>query len=83
MRSYLQWRARPYLENVAEIAPSELVLWIRLYDIPGPGQTPWFWREPVDVPLMRWRPHARVPLEWFDVTTRQFRPIHDAGANHD
>jgi hypothetical protein len=79
MRSYLQWRHREYVQEQPDAPPpSELVLWVRLYDIPGPQASSASWGEPALVPLMRWRPGVAapagfIPYEWFDVTTGQFR----------
>ncbi len=73
MQAYLAWqRDRHLRRHPGEAPPGELVLWVRLYDIPPPGTTPWTWPGPTQVPLARWRPGREpgpgyLPLEMYDV----------------
>jgi hypothetical protein len=74
MQAYLGWRRDRYLrDHPGTPPPDELILWVRLYEIGPPGQTPWTWPGPTEVPLVRWRPGAPLregylPVEMYDVT---------------
>jgi hypothetical protein len=90
LQAYLAWQRDRYLrEHPGETAPGELILWVYLYDIGPPGQTPWSWPGPTQVPLARWRPgrepgRGTLPIEAYDPAawpTLQFFPVpENAGA---
>jgi hypothetical protein len=75
MRAYLRWRSAQFLAEHPELPqPDEVILHIRVYRIPGPGQAQ---EGPQEVPLARWRPAAeetpgRLPLEAWDPIARRF-----------
>jgi hypothetical protein len=94
MRAYLGWRRDRYLrDNPDTPPPDEVVLWVRMHDIAPPGQSPWSWPPPLEVPRARWRPghepgEGYLPLESFDITawpytekTRRFLPVRTEGGS--
>jgi hypothetical protein len=76
--AYLRWYAQHYQrEHPEQGPPTQVILWIRLYQIPGPGESSVAWPPPMEQPLARWRPEAspapgELPIEVFDPVVRCF-----------
>ena len=70
-RDYMLWRAHGYCLQRATVPPGEIVFSVRLYALAPPGERPWSWRGPVEVPVTRWRFDGNwdttdLPVELFD-----------------
>ncbi|HLJ96008.1 MAG TPA: hypothetical protein VKU02_22730, partial [Gemmataceae bacterium] len=71
-RAYLRWYVRSFQrDNPGMPSPKQLILWIRIYPIPQPGQSVVSWAAPMEQPLARWRPDwtpepGQLPIEAFD-----------------
>jgi hypothetical protein len=77
-RAYLRWYVHYYQREHPELGPpKQVILWIRLYPIPEPGQSSIEWPAPMEQPLARWRPDTppqagELPIEVFDPVARCF-----------
>jgi hypothetical protein len=86
VRAYLRWRAEAYRARNPEAAPpTELILHMRRYVPPDPGEPgPFEWHGPYVVPVARWRPGddqraEYIPVEMYDPVTGSFRRLHYRG----
>jgi hypothetical protein len=64
-------------EHPATTTPTEVILKGRLYSIAPPGQRPWSWPSPTEVPVARWQPQRAIsegclPLESYNPGTGRF-----------
>jgi hypothetical protein len=79
--AYLRWALSQYeRDHPGRAPPRQVILVGRLYSIPPPGEAPWHWDGPHEVPLARWQPGSavpedRLPLESYDPVKRRFEPL--------
>jgi hypothetical protein len=78
IRAYFRWYLQHFEQENPELPPpKQLILSIRIYQIPEPGKTSEPWPAPWEQPLARWRPEAPsqpgvLPIEAFDPVDRHF-----------
>ncbi len=77
-RAYLRWYVQYVQREHPELGPpKQVILWIRFYPTPEPGQSSVPWRPPMEQPLARWRPEPPpqpgvLPIEAYDPVARCF-----------
>jgi hypothetical protein len=78
IRAYLRSYVKHFQQDHPEAPPPrEVILSIRIYQIPGPRQANLVWPAPLEQPLARWRPNVPaqpecLPVEAFDPVARRF-----------
>jgi hypothetical protein len=78
IRAYFRWYVQHFQQENPELPPpKQVILSIRIYQIPGPGKASEVWPPPWEQPLARWRPDApaesgNLPIEAFDPVARRF-----------
>jgi hypothetical protein len=83
IQAYLRWRSQMFQQAHLELpAPKQVILHIRLYPTPGPGEDREVRAEPVEQPLARWQPGTAprpgyLPVEAWDPVTGRFAPLKD------
>jgi hypothetical protein len=88
IHTYLRWRLKGYQHDHPDLpSPTEIVLLGHIHRIPPPGQEPFAWSTPLELPLARWRPsvgswsgdHAptddQLPIETYNLITHHFDPL--------
>jgi hypothetical protein len=76
--AYMKWRWRHFeAEHPGCPLPQEIILHLRRYRIPPPGQTRWDWQVLATLPEARWRqdqkrPQQAVPVERWDPVRGKF-----------
>lgn len=68
IRAYLRWRLHEFRAQNPDVPePKEMVLSIRIYRTPPPGQRSWDQYGPIEKPLARWRPAEDGPADYLPV----------------
>lgn len=80
LEAYLHWRLRQFRASHPERQPRQLVLSVRRYRTPPPGDSARGWVGPSEKPLLRWTPGAVaapdcLPVETCDPLTGRFAPL--------
>jgi hypothetical protein len=80
LRAYLRWRLRQFQAEHPETPARQLVLSVRRYRTPPPGDTSGVWTGPSERPLLRWTPDevaapGCLPVEMCDPVTGRFAPL--------
>jgi hypothetical protein len=62
--AYMRWRLRKFQDEHPELPdPRQVILRTRVWIVPDPpGPEPWDWVDPVDAPVVRWRPRGPFGL---------------------
>jgi hypothetical protein len=90
IEAYLRHRLRGYeRDHPRSPPPQQVLLLVRLYRIPPPGQPPGDRDDPTQHAVARWRPGAAclsdfLPVESYDPVTGRFEPVRrEGGSDHE
>ena len=80
LRAYLRWRLRQFHTSHPGLTARRLVLSVRRYRTPPPGDRSGVWAGPTERPLLRWTPEESaapgcLPVEMCDPVTGTFSPL--------
>jgi hypothetical protein len=82
-RAFMGWRWRKFSESHPGVPPpTQMILHMRLYEIPPPHKVPWRWTEAMVIPVARGRldpgvAEDKMRLDVFDPVTRRFVALDD------
>jgi hypothetical protein len=91
MEAYMRWRLRDWSQEHPGLPePKQVILWVRIYRVPPPEESPspWSWQGPEWHPIARWQPGAEwtpehLSVEMFNPVVERFENLRKRHDSHD